>query len=157
MKFRRHDLEKRSGGSPVIVFHHRRPVCSSSPHPRFPPLATRLLLRCTSGVEPTREHQFFSAPSDVCLFSSPSSPPPPFSRSFASVGFPRSWLCHLVPDGRSFPHSPLPPSTPRSVARIFDHGAFRVFGSGTRREHGYPSFLRAHHLSPGADREVITS
>lgn len=25
LKFRRHDLEKRSGGSPVIVFHHRRP------------------------------------------------------------------------------------------------------------------------------------
>lgn len=34
MKFRRHDLEKRSGGSPVIVFHHRRPP---APFPRIPP------------------------------------------------------------------------------------------------------------------------
>lgn len=113
LKFRRHDLEKRSGGSPVIVFHHRRPPAPSllsppppsllSPHP--PP---------TSGVEPTREHQFFSAPSVVCfslslsllLLSEPS-----------SVGFPRSWLCHLVPDGRVPSSSPPSPRAHRSIAR----------------------------------------
>lgn len=40
MKFRRHDLEKRSGGSPVILFHHRRPP---APLPRNPPLPPRRL------------------------------------------------------------------------------------------------------------------
>lgn len=131
-----------------------RPVCFPSPAGpclSFPPSPSRLLLCCVSGVEPTREHQFFSAPSDVCLFSSPPSPPPPFSGSFASVGFPRSWLCHLVPDGRSFPHAP--PSSLGPIARIFDHGAFRAFGPGTRRERlpffspGVPSVPRCRSRS----------
>lgn len=157
MKFRRHDLEKRSGGSPVIVFHHRRPP---APFPRtlprppsLPPASpSRLLLRCISRVEPTREHQFFSAPSDVCLLPSP--PPSSASRSFASVGFPRSWLCHLVPDG-SYPLSLSSLNPSRSLG-----SSIMVLSAPlgpAHAENSYPSFLRAHHLSSGTDREVETS
>lgn len=108
MKFCRHDLEKRSGGSPVIVFHHRRPVCSSSPQPPRavspPPTlyigggtdARTSIFQC-----PVRRMPLFLSFLLLLLL---------FSRSFASVGFPRSWLCHLVPDGRSFVRS-LSPST----------------------------------------------
>jgi len=145
LKFRRHDLEKRSGGSPVIVFHHRRPP---APLPRISlslsPLPSRLFLRCISGVEPTREHQFFSAPSDVCLFHSPPPLPPSSSRSFASVGFPRSWLCHLVPDGRSFPFSPSSFNPGWSLG-----SSIMVLSAPlgpAHAENGYPSFLRAYHL-----------
>lgn len=119
---------------------------------------SRLFLRCVSGVEPTREHQFFSALSDVCLipFRPPPSPPPP-SRSFASVGFPRSWLCHLVPDGRSFPLS-LPPTSPFNPGRSLGSSIMVLSAplGPAHAENGYPSFLRAHHLSPDADQELET-
>lgn len=152
MKFRRHDLEKRSGGSPVIVFHHRRPPASSplppEPHPPPPPPPPPPS-PSASGVEPTREHQFFSVPSDVCL-------PPSLARSFllllvpSSVGFPRSWLCHLVPDGRV--PSALPRGS-RSLARSLARSdpsisALSAPLGPAHAENGYPSFLRAHHLPP---------
>lgn len=131
-------------------------ACSfSPPHPppSLPPASpSRLLLRCISRVEPTREHQFFSAPSDVCLLPSP--PPSSASRSFASVGFPRSWLCHLVPDG-SFPLSLSSLNPSRSLG-----SSIMVLSAPlgpAHAENSYPSFLRAHHLSSGADREVETS
>lgn len=164
MKFRRHDLEKRSGGSPVIVFHHRRPVCFSSPAPApppplFPPFAVSppsYVVRI-SGVEPTREHQFFSAPSDVCasfplrlllhlLFRDP-------SRPWDFLGHGSVIWCPT--DDRSLT-LPLPLSTLRRSPGSSIMALSAPFGLA-HAESGYPSFLRAHHLPHGADRKVETS
>lgn len=132
-----------------IASHRVSPPTSASlpphpPPPLFPPSPSRLL-RCTyiGGGTDARTSIFQCPVRRMRLFSSPSCSPPSFSGSLASVGFPRSWLCHLVPDGRSFPHSPSSSLNHRPIARIFDHGAFRASRPGTRRE-------RLPFFSPGA-------
>lgn len=133
MKFRRHDLEKRSGGSPVIVFHHRRSVCSFSPLRRL--ASSYVVYRGWN----RRENINFSVPRPtyasfplllllLLLFRDPSHP-------WDFLGHGSVIWCPT--DDRSLTLPFLP--QPRSIAGIFDHGAFRAFGPGTRRER-LPSF-----------------
>lgn len=139
MKFRRHDLEKRSGGSPVILFHHRRPP---APLPRNSPLPPRRLASSYVVYRGwnRRENINFSVPRPtyasfplllLLLLRDP-------SRPWDFLGHGSVIWCPT--DDRSL--SPSPPST-RLITRIFDHGAFRAFGPGTRRG-------RLPFFSPGA-------
>ena len=132
MKFCRHDLEKRSGGSPVIVFHHRRspaPLPPRLPHPPYRLAFFHVVYRGWN----RRENINFSVPRPtyasfllllllllLLLFSDP-------LRPWDFLGHGSVIWCST--DG-SF--SLLP--QPQSIARIFDHGAFRAFRQGTRRE-----------------------
>lgn len=97
LKFRRHDLEKRSGGSPVIVFHHRRPPAPSPSLPSPPPASASSY----TGGGTDAGTSIFQCPVRRMLFSLSLLLLEP-----SSVGFPRSWLCHLVPDGRVPSSSP---------------------------------------------------
>ena len=128
LKFRRHDLEKRSGGSPVIVFHHRHPPAPLHRVSLTPPYRLAFFYVVYRGWN-RRENINFSVPRPtyasfllllLLLFWDPLHP-----WDFLGHGS----VIWYSTDG-SF--SLLP--QPQSIARIFDHGAFRAFRPGTRRE-----------------------